>query len=68
MGEAFDWLITVCDTAREACPTLPGVARQEHWSVEDPSAATGDAEARIAAFREARDDLAGRIRAFIEAH
>jgi arsenate reductase len=65
LGEPFDWLITVCDQAREACPTLPGVDRQAHWSVEDPSDADGDEPARLAAFRTARDDLAGRIHAFI---
>ena len=32
------WLVTVCDQAREACPTLPGVRNQLHWSVEDPAA------------------------------
>lgn len=67
LGQPFDWLITVCDDAREACPTLPGVTHQEHWSVEDPSGATGSEEGRLDAFRTARDDLAGRVRAFIEA-
>jgi arsenate reductase len=67
LGQPFDWLITVCDQAREACPTLPGVKQQEHWSVDDPSATDGDEEARLAAFRVARDDLAGRVRAFLAA-
>ncbi len=68
LGQPFDWLITVCDQARESCPTLPGVRHQEHWSVDDPSAADGNEEARLAAFRIARDDLAGRVRAFLAAH
>ena len=67
LGESFAWLITVCDQAREACPTLPGVEEQLHWSIEDPSAAEGDEATRMAAFREARNDLGDRIRAFIEA-
>lgn len=67
LGQPFDWLITVCDEAREACPTLPGVASQAHWSVEDPSGVEGDEATRLAAFRTARDTLAGRVRAFIEA-
>ena len=62
-GERIDWLITVCDQARESCPTLPGVARQLHWDVDDPSAAEGDA--RPPAFRRARDDLRARIEDFI---
>jgi len=65
IGEAFSWLITVCDQAKEACPTLPGVARQAHWSIDDPSAAGGDDEARLQAFRVARDDLRERIQGFL---
>jgi arsenate reductase len=65
LGQSFGWLITVCDDAREACPTLPGVKQQEHWSVEDPSAVEGDEATRIEAFRIARDDLRDRIHAFI---
>jgi len=65
MGEAFSWLITVCDQARESCPTIPGVVQQAHWSIDDPSATTGDEDARLAAFREARDILRDRIHIFI---
>jgi arsenate reductase len=65
LGEAFSWLITVCDDAKEACPTLPGVAQQAHWSIDDPSAVQGDEEARLRAFRVARDALRDRVRAFL---
>ena len=65
LGQPIDWLITVCDQAREACPTLPGVANQLHWSVEDPSLVAGTDDERLAAFRAARDDLAQRIDAFL---
>lgn len=65
LGQALAWLITVCDEAREACPTMPGVVRQEHWSIADPSLAEGDRETRLTAFRAARDDLRSRIEAFI---
>ena len=64
-GERVDWLVTVCDDARESCPTLPGVARQLHWSIEDPSRAGGGERERLEAFRRARDDLRGRIEALI---
>jgi arsenate reductase len=60
-GEGFDYVITVCDVARERCPTFPGEGMRLHWSVDDPA----DAEARglpqPAAFRAARDDLRRRI-------
>ena len=65
LGADFGWLITVCDQARESCPTLPGVRRQAHWSVADPSRARGDEASRLEAFRAARDDLADRVRSFI---
>ena len=65
LGEAFSWLITVCDQAKEACPTIPGVAQQAHWSIDDPSAVEGDEEARLEAFRAARDVLRDRIHIFL---
>lgn len=65
LGESFDWVITVCDDAREACPVFPGARAQEHWSFEDPSAATGTDEERLAAFRRVRDQIAARIREFL---
>jgi arsenate reductase len=65
VGRDLDWLVTVCDQARESCPTLPGVRRQDHWSVGDPSAADGTEEERLGAFRGARDVLAAQVRAFI---
>ena len=66
-GRPFDWLVTVCDQAREACPTLPGVASQTHWSVDDPSTGRVEEAARLAAFRAARDTLADHVRTFIRA-
>jgi len=65
IGDAFHWLITVCDQAQEACPTIPGVRQQAHWSIDDPSAVEGDEAARRAAFRVARDDLRDRIHMFM---
>ncbi len=67
VGQPFDWLITVCDQAAEACPTLPGVQQRAHWSIPDPSAVNGEDATRLEAFRTARDDLANRIRAFLDA-
>ena len=65
LGQQFGWLITVCDDAKEACPTIPGVAQQAHWSVEDPSEAAGNEESRVQAFRRARDELRDRINTFL---
>ena len=63
--DSFDYLIAVCDQAREECPIFPAARQQLHWSLPDPSAADGDEHARLAAFRRARDDLATRIGEFI---
>ena len=64
-GQAFDWFITVCDDAQQNCPVLPGVEQSAHWSIEDPSAATGTPEERLEAFRRVRDQLRNRLRLFI---
>jgi arsenate reductase len=65
MGEEFSWLITVCDQARESCPTIPGVRQQAHWSIDDPSAVEGDEDVRLEAFRTARDHLRDRVHMFV---
>jgi arsenate reductase len=65
LGESFDWVITVCDDARESCPVFPGARAQEHWSFEDPSAAIGTDDERLEVFRRVRDEIAARIREFL---
>ena len=64
-NQPFDWLITVCDTARQNCPIFPGVEQTAHWGVDDPAEVTGTEARRLEAFRRARDDLRNRIRLFI---
>ncbi len=61
LGESFAAVVTVCDDANDACPVFPGARRQLHWSVADPSRATGGGAERLTAFRAARDDLRHRI-------
>ncbi len=62
LGQPFDYAITTCDEAREACPFFPGAARQLHWSFDDPAAATGSEPDRLAVFRRVRDEIGQRIR------
>jgi arsenate reductase (thioredoxin) len=62
LDRPWDLVVTVCDQARESCPVIPGAAASLHWSIDDPSAVEGDEAQRLAAFRAARDELAGRIR------
>ena len=61
MGEPFDYVITVCDEANEACPFFPGAKNRLHWSFADPSQATGSEEERLAVFRRVRDEIRERI-------
>ena len=61
LREPFDYVITVCDDANEACPFFPGAANRLHWSFEDPSRAEGSEEERLAVFRSVRDRIRQRI-------
>jgi arsenate reductase len=65
--QAFDYVITVCDNARESCPVFPGNARRIHWNFEDPAAAVGDQAVRLEAFRRIRDQITDRIANFVRA-
>jgi arsenate reductase len=57
LGEPFDYVITVCEEANEACPFFPGAAERLHWSLPDPAAAQGTEEERLEVFRSVRDLL-----------
>jgi arsenate reductase (thioredoxin) len=56
-GQHFDYVITVCDSARETCPVFFGVAENLHHSFEDPAALRGSDEERLGLFRRVRDEL-----------
>ena len=61
LNEPFYEVITVCDSAAEACPIFPGAVHRRHWSLEDPSQATGSEEEQLAVYRRVRDALRSRI-------
>jgi arsenate reductase len=65
-GVRFEYAVTVCDRAREACPVFPGARTMLHWSFDDPAAATGTDDERRLVFRRVRDEIAGQIRRFLE--
>ena len=67
-NKEFDYVITVCDNAREHCPIFPGATRRIHWSFDDPAAAHGDDAARLAEFRRVRDQIRVRLKGFITSH
>ncbi len=63
----FGYLITVCDEAEQNCPTaFPGVSQRIRWSFEDPAAFVGSDEEKLAKFREVRDQIERRIKAWLE--
>jgi arsenate reductase (thioredoxin) len=65
-GQKLDYLITVCDNAREACPTCAGAAEQLHWSFDDPAHAPGSDEEKMKVFRRVRDEIQARIEEFVK--
>ena len=65
VGQQFDYVITVCDNAREHCPVFPTETRRIHWSFDDPAAAEGDEATRLAEFRRVRDLIRERLAVFI---
>ena len=64
VGQHFDYIFTVCDHAREACPVFPGGGEQLHESFEDPAGVPSDQQLPV--FRRVRDQIAERLRAFAE--
>ncbi len=64
LDQKWDYVITVCDNANESCPFFPGAAARLHWSFEDPSAAKGSDEERLAEFRRIRDQIRERMEDF----
>ena len=66
MAARMDLVVTVCDRAAAECPVFPSSIRTLHWPIEDPATAPGDAAARLAAFRAARDAIEKRVRDLLE--
>lgn len=62
--QRFDYVVSVCDNARDVCPVFPAGTERIHWSFEDPAAVEGDEEVRLASFRRIRDQIHGRVREF----
>ncbi len=65
LQQPFDYVITVCDQARETCPLFPGATHRLHWSFPDPSRAIGTEAEQLAAYRQVRDAIAAQIRSWL---
>ena len=56
-GQKINFVLTVCDNAKEVCPYFPAKTKLIHHSFEDPAEIQGDEETRIEAFRQTRDQI-----------
>ena len=68
VGQPFDSVITVCDSAKEACPNFPGAKQRLHWSFDDPAHAQGSEEEQMKVFRRVRDQILNQLREFVVAN
>ncbi len=64
--QAWDLVVTVCDSAKEACPTLPAAVCSVHWPFDDPADAEGSDEEKLVMFRRVRDQIRRRIADFVQ--
>ena len=63
-GQDFDYVLTVCDNAKESCPVYFGLATRLHQSFDDPATVEGAEETRLSAFRRVRDELRSYLKNF----
>jgi len=64
INQQFDYVITLCDRAKERCPRFPGAA-PIHWSFDDPTEVVGDRDTQLRQFRKVRDEITRRVRLWI---
>ncbi|MGO9274083.1 MAG: arsenate reductase ArsC [Terriglobia bacterium] len=64
-GQEFDFVITVCDKAREECPVFSGAPERLHWPFEDPATFVTQGDERLDAFRRLRDKIHARVMVFL---
>jgi len=67
LDRSFDYVVTVCDRARESCPVFPGSHESFHWGLDDPAEATGTEDERLAVFRRVMGEIVTRIDTFVAA-
>ena len=64
-GHEFDYVLTVCDNAKESCPIFPAKTVAIHQNFEDPAALQGSEEQRLALFRRVRDEIREYLKSFL---
>lgn len=68
LSNQFDYVITVCDNARESCPVFPGKYKKIHWNLQDPASVQGTEKEKLLVFREIRNKIRKNIRRFLMSH
>jgi arsenate reductase len=63
-GQSFDYVLTVCDNAKESCPVFPGHAKRIHHGFDDPAGLQGSEQERFAIFRRVRDEIRDYLKTF----
>jgi len=66
ISQSFDYVVTVCDNAKQTCPVFPGKYEKIHWNLDDPAAAEGTEEEKMDFFREIRDQIKEKTELFIK--
>lgn len=66
VNDTFDYVITVCDRAKETCPLFPGGHHLLHWSFDDPAVVQGTDVERQQAFSRVRDEITAYIQKFLD--
>ncbi|MCH7587191.1 MAG: arsenate reductase ArsC [Chloroflexi bacterium] len=66
VNQRFDYVITVCAEAEDACPVFPGAAEKIHWDFKDPARSKGSESERLEKFRQVRDELQNKIAEFLQ--
>lgn len=61
LGKPIEYVVTVCDRAKESCPIFPGTYKFLSWSLDDPAAATGTKADKLQFFRRIRDEISRNI-------
>jgi arsenate reductase len=65
LGEKFDYVVTVCDNAKQTCPVFPGDYKKVHWDLKDPAEAEGTEEEVLRVFRDIRDQIKANVLEFL---
>lgn len=61
-GQTIEYVLTVCDNAKENCPYFPAATKLVHHAFDDPAAVEGSEETRLSAFRKVRDEISSYLR------